>query len=96
MPAKPGWLQHLSALDAVSDDLIDRATVEAALQIGPRRAQQLMAGLPGRKVGNVFLVDRAALINKLRSIAASEDSAFEADRRAQFAAKLEAMRRERI
>jgi hypothetical protein len=55
-----------------------------------------MSGLPGRKVRNVLLVDRVALINRLRSIAASEDSVFEAERRARFAERLDALRRERI
>src|SRR5690349_7051748 len=55
-----------------------------------------MAGLPGRTVGNVLLVDRAALIKKLRSIAAGTDNAFESERQKRVASVIEELRRERI
>lgn len=96
MPAKPSWIERLPALKAFPDEYVDRATVECALGIERRRALQLMAGLPGKTIGSSKVVERGPLLKRLRSIAAGEDSAFESERRARFAIKLDAMRQERI
>lgn len=100
MPAKPIWISRFSGIEAqiqsIKSPEVGRSTVERILGLKERRAQQIMAGLPGRMVGNVALVDRQALINKLRSIANGPESAFEAERRHRVAATIEGYRRQRI
>jgi len=100
VPAKSSWISRFNEseqrLAGLGIPEVDRAVIEEMLGVGSRRAQQLMSGLPGRTVGNVFLVDRASLLNKLRSIASGESNAFETERRVRFAEKLEGYRRERI
>jgi hypothetical protein len=70
---------------------------------GPSRASKTQSQI-GLKTSRVLKLSTAthtpsfgcAAAIRLRSIAASEDSAFESERRARFAEKLDSLRRERI
>lgn len=55
MPAQPTWFRRLdeivAALEAQPEPWVDRAALEALLEVGPRRAQQILAPCVTRKMG---------------------------------------------
>ena len=100
MPAKPAWISRLDdilrSLRTLPRPLVDRATVEHLLGVGPRRAQQIMAPCITEKIGSSGLADRNALISRLERTARGEDACYELQRRQKVARLLEGMRRDRI
>jgi hypothetical protein len=60
---------------------VDRATLEFALGVGRRRAQQILQPLVRRTIGRNGLADRDELIRHLRQLAAGDDAYFERQRR---------------
>jgi hypothetical protein len=88
MPAKPAWYGRLDSiieeLEATEFTYVARATVEKLLNVGRRRAQQIM--LPcSRRVGSSSVADRGLLIERLKCISES-DGDFEKHRRSRVAA----------
>jgi hypothetical protein len=100
MPAKPGWIGRINEicaeLEALPRPFVDRATVEILLQVGRRRAQQILAPCVSEHVGSNGLADRDAVIRRLRVIAEGEDERYEIERRRKVAGLIEQIRRERI
>jgi hypothetical protein len=100
MPARPAWISRIneicSELDALPRPFIDRSTLEVLLQVGRRRAQQILAPCVSDRIGSNGPADRDAVIRRLRGIAAGEDERFEMERRRKVAEVIEKLRRERI
>lgn len=99
MPDKPIWCGHLDAitlqLRQAADPWVDRALLESVLRIGRRRAQQLLAPCVSRKIGANGVADCETVIAHLRQLASGEAVHYEHQRRRQFAARMEALDRER-
>jgi hypothetical protein len=97
MPDKPTWYGRLEEiireLDALPYPWVDRATLESILEVGRRRAQQILQPCVTHQVGSNGLADRAALIAHLRSLAAREEAHYEKQRRRRLAAALDELRR---
>ena len=100
MPARPVWYPHLDpiiqALQSLPRPFVDRATVEALLGVGRRRAQQIMAPCITDHVGANALVDRDVLIRHLRGLARSEAASYEKVRRRKVADLIDSLRRDRL
>ena len=98
VPAKPLWLERLpqviARLEERSEAWVDRATVESLLGVGRRRAQQLLARLPCRRVGTSVVAARDETIAYLRLIAAGEGTHYEQRRQQKLWEHLESVRRE--
>ena len=64
IPSKPTWFHRLPGILDVLRNMeasqLDRQGVEQLFGVGERRARQLMAGLPGIRVGNANVVSRCA------------------------------------
>ena len=92
MPDRPLWLDRVpSAIQRLSEraeDWVDRAALEVALGIGRRRAQQLLAHIPCRRVGASVVADRAEVIRYLQGVATGEDADYEKRRRKRLWAEL--------
>jgi hypothetical protein len=100
VPAKPLWYSQIdavvSALQALPRPFVDRATLEALLGVGRRRAQQILAPCITDHVGANGLADREVLIGHLRRLARSEEVSDERIRRRKVADHLEGLRRDRL
>jgi hypothetical protein len=100
MPAKPVWYSDLEgilqALRALPRPFVDRATVEALLGVGRRRAQQIMAPCITDHVGANGLVDRDVLIERLQRVAEGDNCFYERTRRRRVAEHLEGLRKDRL
>ena|SRR5579871_421367 len=100
MPAKPAWygkIDHIiGQLQALPRPFVDRATLEFLLGVGRRRAQQIMAPCISERIGASALVDRDALIARLRELARRDDGYYERQRRRKLAQAIESLRQERI
>jgi hypothetical protein len=97
MPAKPAWFSKLdeiiAELQAFPRPAIDRRTLEFLLGVGPRRAQQIMAGCITERVGTSSLADRDLLIGHLLALAEGDSGYYERRRRNKLADTLEELRR---
>jgi hypothetical protein len=97
MPAQPAWFHRLNSilaeLQALGTDYLDRQAVERLFGVRERRARQLMAGLPCLQIGNAVAVSRAAVIERLENISASERFQWERARRARIVESLETVRK---
>ena len=100
MPDKPTWCGHLEEISRrllqLPEAWVDRATLEDALGVGRRRAQQILAPCVSRQVGSNGLADRAAVLAHLQRLAAGEAVHYERRRRVQLAERLAAFERERV
>lgn len=98
MPRQAEWLQQvpaaLEALEHLTTPVIDRAMLEKLLRIHRRAAIRLMHSFGGYQAGRTFLIDRAALMQRLRQIAAGEAYSFEARRRERLGGQLVEIRRD--
>ena len=85
MPAKPEWLLRLPEIRAVLEHLdvpvVDRSGIEHIFGLRRRRAIELMHQFGGYEAGRTFLLDRARLLESLRSLESQEDYAVEKRRR---------------
>ena len=86
------WLGHLDQITAELNSLpqpwIDRATVERVLQVGRRRAQQLLAPCVSFQTGSSGLADRDQFLAHLQQFAAGETAHYERQRRRRLARTL--------
>jgi len=100
VPAKPAWYGKLDdvirQLEALPRPFVDRPTLEFLLGVGRRRAQQIMAPCITERVGASGLVDRGALIGRLRQLARGDDGYYEIQRQRRVARTLERLRQERL
>ncbi len=98
MPATPLWIERLPQVIARLEDRpetwVDRATLESLLDVGRRRAQQLLARIPCQRVGASVLASRAEVIAHLRAIAAGDDAHYEHRRRQRLWGRLEKVRQD--
>jgi hypothetical protein len=83
-------------LESLPRPFVDRATVEFLLEVGRRRAQQILAPCITDRVGSNGLADRQALIARLRQLAAGDDAYYERQRRRKLGAVLIALQKERL
>ncbi len=85
MPDKPLWYGRLESacaqLEALPFPWIDRATLQSVLEVGPRRAQQILQPLVERTIGKNGLASRARVIEHLRHLATGEAALVERRRR---------------
>jgi hypothetical protein len=100
MPARPAWISRINeicdGLEQLPRPFVDRSTLEVLLQVGRRRAQQILAPCVSDHVGANSLADRDAVIRRLRKIAVGEDERFEVERQRKVAGVIEKLRQERI
>jgi hypothetical protein len=98
MPNKPIWYTRLDAaitqLEALPSPWVDRATLEFALGIGRRRAQQILQPLVRRTIGKSGLADREEVIQHLRRLAAGDSVHFERQRRERLHSILDQLHRQ--
>jgi hypothetical protein len=96
LPDKPTWYGRLDQVLAELDNLpwpwVDRETLQVLLQIGPRRAQQILRPCVTRQVGANGVADRDALIAHLKRLAAGDDAHYERRRRQKLAQVLDGLR----
>jgi hypothetical protein len=74
MPATPGWHAHLPTIRRTlaamtATPWLDRAAIERLFGLRARQANYLMRGLPGRRFGTAFVIDREALLAHLDTLA---------------------------
>jgi len=97
MPAQPQWLLRLpeiiSELEQLDLPIVDRAVFEKVFRVGRRRAIQLMHRFVGRQVGRTFIIDRTALLDRLRVGLASDTFYDEQTRRRRVVEELDHMRK---
>src|SRR4051812_29985679 len=100
MPAQPTWLSDFAsirrAVRGLPRPFVDRATVQALLGVGRRRAQQILAPCVSERVGANGLAEREAFLRRLEQVAAGEEARGEVERRQRVARTLAQLRRERI
>jgi hypothetical protein len=98
MPDKPLWLARIPEavqyMEAQVDPWVDRAMLESLLQIGRRRAQQLLSPIATRRVGASIVARREEVIAHLNRIAAGETAFYEGRRRRQLWDQLGRVREE--
>jgi hypothetical protein len=92
VPDKPLWIGHLDRITAELNSLpqpwIDRSTVERVLQVGRRRAQQLLAPCVSFQTGSSGLADRDQFLAHLQRLATGETAHYEQQRRRRLARTL--------
>ena len=98
MPDKPVWWRHLpqaiDQLEALPFPWVDRATLEALLGVGRRRAQQILQPLVSHSVGKSGLALKDAVVSHLRTLAAGNAAFTERQRRERLHALLNEARAE--
>lgn len=95
MPAKANWLRKIARVQRASTELT-AADVALLLGVSTRRAQQLTAAVPARMIGNVRVMQPAAIARVLRGKASTLDNSHELDRLQSLRAKLDAWNQEII
>jgi hypothetical protein len=79
-------------LNALPWPWVDRETLQFLLQVGPRRAQQIMRPCVTRQVGANGVADRQVLIAHLQRLAVGDEAHYERRRRQRLAQVLEGLR----
>lgn len=99
MPAQAQWLLHLpqiiAELSILQVPVVDRLVVERLFQVRRRRAIELMHCFGCLQSGQGFLIDRLALIQRLKEVKTSPGFTAEEDRRQRLVESLEDARRYR-
>lgn len=95
MPDKPTWYAELprilAQLRSLPQPWVDRSLVEQLLEVGRRRAQQILAPCATRRVGASVVADRDGFIEYLERLAAGEAAYYEGRRRLRLAKALAEM-----
>lgn len=96
MPDKPIWYGRLDEvigeLRALPWPWVDREALQSLLQVGPRRAQQIMRPCVTRQIGANGVAERNELIAHLKRLAAGDEAKYERRRRQRLAQSLEELR----
>jgi hypothetical protein len=99
MPDKPTWCGNLPAIAQqfreLPDPWVDRGTLQRALGVGPRRAQQILAPCVGRRVGANGVADREVLLAHLHRLTSGEAAHYEEKRRLRLAERMRQLQEER-
>src|ERR1035441_4519872 len=78
VPDKPIWYGRLDQVIAELDNLpwpwVDRETLQSLLQVGPRRAQQILRPCVTRQVGANGVAGREELIAHLRRLGTGDEA----------------------
>jgi len=94
------WYGRLDGVIAELSQLpwpwVDRETLQMLLQVGRRRAQQILRPCVSRQVGANGVADREELIAHLKRLAAGDEAHYEQRRRQRLALVLEGLRREAL
>ena len=97
MPPRAAWLTQLSqivsTLTVLECPVVDRALCEKLFGVKRRRAIEVMQQFGGYRSGNTLLLDRVALIRKLRELQDSPQAVGEFKRKEKLAAKLDELHR---
>jgi hypothetical protein len=100
MPDKPFWCGRLEEIakeiGSLPDSWVDCSTLEQALGIGRRRAQQILAPCVTRQIGRNGLARREAVLEHLRRLSVGEQQHYERRRQRRFAEYLEGLRQARL
>jgi hypothetical protein len=100
VPDKPTWYGRLDQVIAELGNLpwpwVDRQTLQSLLQVGPRRAQQILRPCVTRQVGANGVAGREELIEHLKRLASGDEAHYERRRRQRLAQVLEGLRREAL
>jgi hypothetical protein len=98
VPAKPAWLSDLpsicDAARAVPRPLLERSDLEHLLQVGRRRAQQILEGCTTGRVGASYVTTAEALIAHLRGLGSGDAAGYELRRRQKVGRVLAALQKE--
>jgi hypothetical protein len=96
VPDKPTWFGRLDQIIAELGDLpwpwVDRETLQSLMQVGPRRAQQILRPCVTRQVGANGVAGRDELIAHLKRLAAGDEAHYERCRRQRLAQVLDGLR----
>ena len=96
MPDKPIWYGRLDQVIAELGELpwpwVDRETLQGLLQVGPRRAQQILRPCVTRQIGANGVAGREELIAHLKRLASGDEAHYERRRRQRLAQVLEGLR----
>ncbi|MGA2132391.1 MAG: hypothetical protein ABSH50_08870 [Bryobacteraceae bacterium] len=96
MPDKPLWYGRLDEiigeLNGLAWPWVDCETLQTLLQVGRRRAQQVLRPCVTRQIGTSGMANREELIAHLRRLAAGEDVHYERRRRQRLAQTMEQLR----
>ncbi|MCX6925750.1 MAG: hypothetical protein NT154_21455 [Verrucomicrobia bacterium] len=96
MPAKPEWLLRLPEIRTEVEHLdvpvVDRSGIERIFGLRRRRAIELLHQFGGYQAGRTFLLDRARLLEALKSLESREDYTAEKRRRERLGDVVEASR----
>jgi hypothetical protein len=100
VPDKPSWYGRLDQVIVELGDLpwpwVDRETLQSLLQVGPRRAQQILRPCVTRQVGANGVAGREELIAHLKRLAAGDEAQYERRRRQKLAQVLEGLRQQAL
>jgi hypothetical protein len=100
VPDKPTWYGRLSQIIAELEKLpwpwVDRETLQILLEVGPRRAQQIIRPCVIRQVGANGVAGREELIAHLTRLAAGDDAHYERRRRQKLAQVLDSLRQDAL
>jgi hypothetical protein len=95
LPDKPTWYGRLDQVIAELGDLpwpwVDREVLQSLLNVGRRRAQQILRPCVTRQIGANGVADRDALIAHLKRLAAGDQAHYERRRRQKLAQILEGL-----
>jgi len=101
MPDKPFWFSHLAEIlqqldnrDPTSPPWITRPEVETLLQVGRRRAQQILLACPHHRLGRNLVVSPAAFREFILEANASSPAQAEALRRHRLAQQIQSWHQE--
>jgi hypothetical protein len=99
MPPQPRWLlrvpEIVEELSAIDVPVVDRAMVERVFGLRRRQAINLMRAFGGYQLGKTALVERSAILEKLRLIIGGDRFVFEWRRRERLSEQLEQLRKHR-
>jgi len=82
----------IAELDSLPWPWVDRETLQSLLQVGPRRAQQILRPCVTRQVGANGVAGREELIAHLKRLAAGDEAHYERRRRQRLALVLNGLR----
>lgn len=71
---------------------VDRETLQSLLQVGPRRAQQILRPCVTRQIGANVVADREDLVAHLKRLSAGDEAHYERRRRHRLALVLDGLR----
>jgi hypothetical protein len=98
MPARPIWHSRLpeirEALDRMATPVLDRAALESLFGLGRRQTIRLMSTFGGHLAGKTFLIETAALKERLDALLEKRPVSTEIARKERLADSLRAFERE--